>query len=70
MGELSYRYLWCVVNGDNNCFAAIGDGGNIIYVNPKRKIIVIITSRFKPHAKNRIELIKKHFISILENSKI
>ncbi len=70
MGELSYGYLWWVVNGDNNCFAAIGDGGNIIYVNPERKITVAIASRFKPGAKNRIELIKKHFIPILENPKI
>ena len=36
------------------------DGGNIIYVNPEKKMVVSIASVFKPNAKDRIGLIKKY----------
>ncbi len=62
-GELSYGYLWWIINDlENNCFAAIGDGGNIIYVNSDKKIVIAIASRFLPRAKDRIELIRKHIL--------
>jgi len=61
-GELSYSYLWWINNGnEKNCFATIGDGGNIIYVNPEKIIVIAITSQFMSRAKDRIELIKKTF---------
>ena len=40
--------------------AAMGDGGNIIYVSPNENMVVAITSIFKPTAKDRIEFIKKY----------
>ncbi|WP_421919775.1 serine hydrolase domain-containing protein [Marinifilum sp.] len=66
-GDLTYGYLWWIMNDlDSNCFAAIGDGGNIIYVDSTRKIVVSITSRFLPRAKDRIEFIRKHIIPLIE----
>ncbi len=55
--NLSYGYLWWVENG--NGYAAMGDGGNVIYVNTKKKIVVSITSLFMQKAKDRTELIKR-----------
>lgn len=57
--KLSYGYLWWLGKEDKG-YAAMGDGGNIIYVNPMKKIVVAITSMFVPNAKGRIELIKKY----------
>lgn len=54
--DLSYGYLWWII--DKESYAAIGDGGNVIYVSPNKNITVVITSKFKPRAKDRIELIK------------
>lgn len=66
--ELAYGYLWWVIEQNNNtCFAAIGDGGNIIYVNTKLNTVIAITSRFMPRAKDRIELIKKYILPEIEN---
>ncbi|MEM9832148.1 MAG: serine hydrolase [Bacteroidota bacterium] len=59
-GELSYGYLWWIIG--THCFAAIGDGGNVVYVNPEKRIVVAITSRFKPRAKDRIELIENYIL--------
>ena len=37
----------------------MGDGGNIIYVNTKKKLVVSIAALFIPRAGDRIGLIKK-----------
>lgn len=57
-GELSYGYLWWVINGDAQVRAALGDGGNAIYVNPDKKLVVAIAARFTPQAKDPIGLIQ------------
>ena len=54
--NLPYGYLWWV-NEDG--YAAMGDGGNTIYVNTKKKLVVSIAALFVPKAGDRIELIKK-----------
>lgn len=56
--NLPYGYLWWT--GIGNGYAAMGDSGNVIYVNPTPKIVISIASLFKPTAKDRIELIKEH----------
>ncbi|MCZ8539656.1 serine hydrolase domain-containing protein [Psychrobacillus psychrodurans] len=62
-GELSYGYLWWIVD---DCYAALGDGGNVIFINPKKEMVVTIASRFLPRAKDRIELIRKHIMPLFE----
>lgn len=65
-GELPYGYLWWIVESENiNSYAALGDGGNIIYVSPYKKLVIAITSEFMPRAKDRIDLIKKHIEIII-----
>jgi CubicO group peptidase (beta-lactamase class C family) len=56
-GDLAYGYLWWLI--DENSFAALGDGGNAIYVNRKSKLVVAIASLFKPTAADRISLIRR-----------
>ena len=55
--NLPYGYLWWI--GEKSGYAAMGDGGNIIYVNPEKNLVVAITSLFYPRAKDRIEFIEK-----------
>ena len=62
-GDLSYGYLWWIVE---DCYAAIGDGGNVIFINPNNQMVVCIASRFMPRAKDRIELIKKYITPLFE----
>lgn len=67
-GEFSYGYLWWII-GDtkDGCFAAIGDGGNIVYVDKKLNLVIGITSKFQPRAKDRIGLIKTCILPMLPN---
>ena len=55
-GKLPYGYLWWII--DQESFAALGDGGNAIYVNTKKRMVIAIASFLTPDAKDRIKWIK------------
>ena len=57
--NLPYGYLWWVLEQERGC-AAIGDGGNILYVSPEKNLVAAITSRFQPRVKDRIEFIREY----------
>ncbi len=63
LGNLAYGYLWWVV--DSNCFAALGDGGNVIYINRKERIVICVAGFFKPDIKDRIGWIKAEIEPLL-----
>ena len=56
--NLKYGYLWWIIDEKDCFFAALGDGGNTIYVNTKDKIVVAISSLFVPRVKDRVDFIK------------
>lgn len=66
-GELSYGYLWWVIDDKKHIYAALGDGGNVIYINTDNKMVVSAASLFMPEAKDRIVLIKEHIEPVFEN---
>lgn len=66
--DLPYGYLWWIDEQDNG-YAAMGDGGNIIYVRPDKNMVVASTSLFYPRAKDRIEFIKRYVEPIFEEEK-
>lgn len=45
----------------------MGDGGNVIYVNTKKQMIITIASLLVPEAKDRIEFIKGFIEPMFEN---
>ena len=63
LGNLAYGYLWWMV--DSECFAALGDGGNAIYVNRKKRIVVCVEAFLKPEVKDRIGWIKAEIEPLL-----
>lgn len=63
--DLPYGYLWWA-GVDGSGYAAIGDGGNIIYVSPEKNMVVAIASVFYPRAKDRIEFIKEYVEPVFE----
>lgn len=59
---MSYGYLWWIVHPEDGIYAAIGNSGNVIYVNPKKNIVVGITSFFNPRILDRIEFIENELL--------
>ena len=58
--ELSYGYLWWIIDGKNRIFAALGQGGNVIYVSRARKIVICIASLLTQNEPDMIDFIKNH----------
>ena len=65
-GNMQYSYLWYRPYKDKPVFAAIGDGGNVIYADPEKGISVGVTGTFKPRIFDRVDFIKKKVIPIVE----
>ena len=58
--KLSYGYLWWVLDNKDHIYAAMGDGGNMIYVNAKKGLVIAIASSYMQNAKDRRKLIKEY----------
>lgn len=65
--KLSYGYLWWVIDDKEHAYAAMGDGGNVIYVNTKKRMVVSIAALFMPRAKDRLKLIKEYVEPMFED---
>jgi len=64
-GNQDYGFLWWLPHRTRDVIAAIGDGGNIIYVDRKNQIVVAITAHFKPMVFDRVEYIEKNIVEAL-----
>jgi len=58
-GFMNYGYLWYKPYDDRAVYAAIGDSGNIIYVNKEKNVSVGVTGTFKPRIFDRVDFIEQ-----------
>ena len=65
-GFMNYGYLWYKPYDDRPVYAAIGDSGNIIYINKEENVSVGITGTFKPRIFDRVDFIEQKVLSIIE----
>ncbi len=64
-GNQDYGFLWWLPHRTAEVIAAIGDGGNVIYIDRKNQIVVAITAHFKPMVFDRVEYIEKNIVAAL-----
>lgn len=65
-GDSRYGYLWWLIPGfDKNCYCALGDGGNALFISPNDELVVAITSRFMTRPKDRVALFTEHLLPLL-----
>lgn len=55
---MQYGYLWWVIHSEKNVYAAIGNSGNVMYVNPEENITAAVSSYFKPTVFDRVVFIE------------
>ncbi len=65
-GSMNYGYLWYKPFDDREIYAAIGDSGNIIYVNKEINVSVGITGTFKPRIFDRVDFIERNVLSVID----
>ena len=63
-GFMNYGYLWYKPYDEGEVYAAIGDCGNIIYVNKEINVSVGMTGSFKPRIFDRVEFIEKKLLPV------
>ena len=63
-GFMEYGYLWYKPYADREVYAAIGDSGNIIYINKEKNIAVGMTGTFKPRIFDRVEFIENNVLQM------
>ena len=56
--NMAYGYLWWIIDENEGSYAAIGNSGNVIYVNADKDLVISIAATFKPAIFDRIEFIK------------
>ena len=64
-GFMSYGYLWYKPYEDRQVYAAIGDGGNVIYISKESTVSVGVTGTFKPRIFDRVEFIEKRVLPLI-----
>lgn len=64
-GYMDYGYLWYRPFEGRDVYAAIGDSGNIIYVNKEMNVSVGITGTFKPRIFDRVDFIEQKVLPII-----
>ena len=57
---MEYGYLWWIIDRQKNIYAAIGNSGNVIYVNPEKNTVISVTSYFKPTIFDRVDFIREY----------
>lgn len=64
--QTQYGFLWWVIDPSNQVYAAIGDCGNIIYIDKRKQTVVAVTAAFQPSVSDRVAFIQKEFLPFLE----
>ena len=57
---MDYGYLWWIIDRDRGIYAAIGNSGNVIYVNPGSQTVIAVASYFKPTVFDRVDFIQQY----------
>lgn len=55
---MQYGYLWWIIHPETDVYAAIGNSGNVIYINPEENITAAVSSYFKPTVYDRVDFIE------------
>ena len=63
---MSYGYLWWIIHPDRNIYAAIGNSGNVIYINPQKNVAAAVASYFKPAVFDRVDFIEDVLLPALD----
>lgn len=66
-GNMNYGYLWYKPFDDREVYAAIGDSGNIIYVNKEEKVSAGMTGTFKPRIFDRVDFIEQILLPAIKD---
>lgn len=62
---MAYGYLWWTPDKNRRAYAALGNSGNVIYVDPERGTVVAVNGVFKPNILDRVAFIQEYIEPLL-----
>ena len=62
---MRYGYLWWTPDADRKAYAALGNSGNVIYIDPESDCVVTVTGTFKPNIFDRVQFIQNYIEPML-----
>lgn len=63
--SMGYGYLWWTPCKGRPIYAALGNSGNTLYINPERGTVVSVVSTFKPSVLDRVDFIAEFIEPLL-----
>ena len=66
---MDYGFLWWIPHPGKKVYAAIGNSGNVIYVDPAREVAVGVSAYFKPTVFDRVDFIEDVLLPELEGGR-
>lgn len=67
--NMGYGYLWWTPKIGKKVYAALGNSGNVIYIDPESNTVIAVTGTFKPRVLDRIQFIQKNIEPFLDTCK-
>lgn len=64
--HMRYGYLWWIPDRDRDAYAALGNSGNVIYIDPELRQVVAVAATFKPSVLHRVQFIREYIEPLLE----
>lgn len=64
--NMQYGYMWWTPDRGKPAYAALGNSGNVIYVDPESETVVAVNGYFKPRIYDRVQFIQKYILKELE----
>ncbi len=63
---MQYGYLWWIIHPEKQIYAAIGNSGNVIYIDPGKQLTAAVTAYFKPTVLDRVDFIEDTLLPCIE----
>lgn len=63
--NMTYGYLWWIIDHEKGIYAALGNSGNAIYIDPAEDVVIAVSSYFKPSVYDRVDFIKEELLPLV-----
>ena len=64
--HMGYGYLWWTPDRGRRAYAALGNSGNVIYIDPERGTVIAILGSFQPNIFDRVPFLQEYIEPLLD----
>ena len=57
--DMKYGFLWWILDAEKKTYAALGNSGNVIYIDSENQLVISVASSYKPTVFDRVDFIEE-----------